>query len=183
MRIRRISDVDMEAVDEDDFFADDDFGVRGRFADRSDVTTILVDTFEEIIEFYLQKTNGELGMYIRRDDNIAGGGLYVHGFRHGSRAKSQGIIQVGDELMEMNHVSIEGKNLTDIVAALAAKSSDNDDIDSYERVHVKIRHRYRFKDMEDDDEYESDEDSEYETDGDEDALSEASDLTEEAEDD
>jgi hypothetical protein len=57
----------------------------------------------------LQRTSGQLAMYIRRDehdDDPSAGGLFIHGFRHGSKAKKQGIVLAGDELLEVNNIIV-----------------------------------------------------------------------------
>ena len=67
-------------------------------------------------------------------------GLYVHGFRPGSRAERQGKIQVGDEILEINSVNVEGQELTALVNAMKKVSLkyDNEDSDS---VWIKIRRK------------------------------------------
>jgi len=109
--------------------------------------------------FFLQKTNGALMLLIRyddfldsfdEDDDFVGtqesprsekkkkGGLFIHGFRYGSRAEMQGLIRIGDELLELNSVDIEGKELNEIAGALSQPPQfvDTNDVDS---VWMKIR--------------------------------------------
>ena len=50
---------------------------------------------------------------IRHDDEGDRHGLFVHGFRPGSLA--EGILQVGDELLEVNGVDVKSNYLEDFL--------------------------------------------------------------------
>jgi hypothetical protein len=54
-----------------------------------------------------------LKIHIRHDDEGDRHGLFVHGFRPGSLA--EGILQVGDELLEVNGVDVKSKYLEDFL--------------------------------------------------------------------
>ena len=73
----------------------------------------LNDISYEDIQFKIHKLNGELKIHIRHDDEGDRHGLFVHGFRPGSLA--EGILQVGDELLEVNGVDVKSKNLEDFL--------------------------------------------------------------------
>merc|ERR1711988_1647193 len=69
------------------------------------------------------KTNGELRVHIRHDDEGDHHGSFVHGFRPGSLAES--ILKVGDELLEVNGTSVKSKYLEDVVNALQGHGGDS----------------------------------------------------------
>jgi hypothetical protein len=101
----------------------------------------------DILQFTIPKTNGELCLYIRHEDEgIDGGhGLFIHGFKQvavfddldggdsefeediayeRSLVEQQGLIKIGDELITINGIDVEGKYLEDVVAALRNHSGD-----------------------------------------------------------
>jgi C-terminal processing protease CtpA/Prc len=105
------------------------------------ITVLERSDTEDIIEFYLAKTNGQLGIYVRRDEDgedSTSDGLYIHGFREDSEAYGQGFVEVGDEVLALNHVNVEGGYLDDLVSALRSDSADI----SEHRVHIVIRRRF-----------------------------------------
>ena len=73
----------------------------------------------------MPKTNGELRIHIRHDDEGDAHGLFVHGFKPGSRAERQGIIRVGDEIAMVDGVNVEGGFLDDIVAVIRQHTGDS----------------------------------------------------------
>ena len=68
------------------------------------------------------KTNGELRVHIRHDDEGDHHGLFVHGFRSGSLA--EGILAVGDELLVVNGVSVKSLYLEDVINAMRGHTAD-----------------------------------------------------------
>ena len=158
--------------------------------ERPGVTVFLQDDNMEIIEFLLRRTDGALALYIRRDDasprssrstksagsGLMEGGLFIHGFRGHSRAKAQGCISVGDELLMINHVDVQGKYLEDIVAALKAPTPDEDVADDPDCVHIRVRRRFNM-----DDHYTIEDGSSEEEEEDEDEDGDFDEVDEEAE--
>ena len=70
------------------------------------------------IDVVVPKTQGELRIYIRHDDEGDAHGLFIHGFKPNSNAERQGLLQVGDELLEVNGINVKGMFLEDVVSAL-----------------------------------------------------------------
>ena len=68
--------------------------------------------------FNVPKTNGQLRIHIRHDDEGDCSGLFVHGFKSYSRAEEQGLLQIGDEILELNGEPMENKGLIDVIDAL-----------------------------------------------------------------
>ena len=101
----------------------------------------------DILQLTIPKTNGELCLYIRHEDEgIDGGhGLFIHGFKQiavydedmsmdedpddvvyeRSLVEQQGLIMIGDELITINGTDVEGKYLEDVVAALRNHTGEN----------------------------------------------------------
>jgi hypothetical protein len=74
--------------------------------------------------FNVPKTNGQLRVHIRHDDDGESSGLFVHGFKSYSRAEEQGLLQVGDEVLEMNDVPMENKGLLDVIDAMEGHTDE-----------------------------------------------------------
>ena len=88
----------------------------------------------DVFQFNIPKTNGELCLYLRHEDEgLQGHGLFIHGFKQiametddeenvvsyaRSLVEQQGLIKIGDELITINGVDVEGKYLEDVVGAL-----------------------------------------------------------------
>src|SRR5207248_2336763 len=70
------------------------------------------------IEVLVPKTNGQLRILIRHDDEGDIHGLFVHGFRSYSKAEEQGLIKVGDEILKVNDIVVKGGYLEDVINAL-----------------------------------------------------------------
>ena len=70
----------------------------------------------EELEVLVEKSDGELKVHIRHDDEGDRHGLFVHGFRPGSLA--EGVLEIGDELLEVNGHVVKSKYLEDLVLAL-----------------------------------------------------------------
>ena len=96
-----------------------------------------LDTLNDIsfedIQFKIHKLNGELKIHIRHDDEGDRHGLFVHGFRLGSLA--EGILQVGDELLEVNGVDVKSKYLEDVIQAFSITLNED-------YVYFNIRRRF-----------------------------------------
>jgi C-terminal processing protease CtpA/Prc len=73
------------------------------------------------LDFHVTKTNGELKLIIRHDDEGDSHGLFIHGFKSNSNAELEGNLQIGDELIEINKIVVKGKYLQDIVDAIGLK--------------------------------------------------------------
>ena len=76
----------------------------------------LEETESEELELAVEKSDGELKVHIRHDDEGDRHGLFVHGFRPGSLA--EGVLEIGDELLEVNGHVVKSKYLEDLVVAL-----------------------------------------------------------------
>ena len=88
----------------------------------------------DVMQFNIPKTNGELCLYVRHEDEgLQGHGLFIHGFKQiamgpddgineviytRSLVEQQGLIKIGDELITINGVDVEGLYLEDVVGAL-----------------------------------------------------------------
>ena len=70
----------------------------------------------------MEKTDGELKVHIRHDDEGDRQGLFVHGFRPGSLA--EGSLKIGDELLEVNGCVVKSKRLEDLVLALQSQGDE-----------------------------------------------------------
>jgi C-terminal processing protease CtpA/Prc len=105
--------------------------------------------FEEL-RFEVPKTDGELKLVIRHDDeglatesemendvddSMSCHGLFIHGFKPNSNAERQGLLAIGDELIMINNVVVKGKYLQDIVEAIKTGNEHRD------TVNVTIRRR------------------------------------------
>lgn len=79
------------------------------------------------------KTGGELRLHVKHSHKK---GLFIHGFKPGSLAEAQGIVQEGDELLSVEGHDVHGKSLHVLVGILKTHSADV--------VNAKFRrHRYR----------------------------------------
>lgn len=78
--------------------------------------------------FRVPKSNGQLRVQIRHDDDGEMKGLFVHGFRPFSNAEKQGLLKVGDELVELNGVDVLGEQLETVIAILM-ESEETDYVD------------------------------------------------------
>ena len=76
----------------------------------------------------MPKTNGELRIHIRHDDEGDAHGLFVHGFKPGSKAEQQGLMRAGDEILTVDGVDVEGKFLESLVAVLQAHEGADDSV-------------------------------------------------------
>jgi C-terminal processing protease CtpA/Prc len=116
-------------------------------------------------QLYVPKTNGELRMYIRHDDEGDLHGLFIHGFKQNSNAEKQGLLNIGDELLYVDGVTVQGKFLEDLVNAMKVNSEKDS-------VHMVIRRRtsngtwgsngYDLT-QQDEDFYDDDDDNDYES--------------------
>ena len=68
--------------------------------------------------FRVPKTNGQLRVQLRYDDDGDAKGLFVHGFRPFSKAEEQGLLKIGDELIEVNDKHVEGAPLETVIEIL-----------------------------------------------------------------
>jgi C-terminal processing protease CtpA/Prc len=60
-----------------------------------------------------------LQLDIRNDPQLFGKGLFLFGFlTEGSRAEQQGVLQAGDEVLEVNGVNVAGGSAEDVAAVL-----------------------------------------------------------------
>lgn len=85
------------------------------------------------LEFMVPKTEGELRILLRHDDEGTAFGIFVHGFRPMSNAEAQGLVHIGDELVEINRVDVRGKTLEDVIAALDGHTANE--------VQMKVKRR------------------------------------------
>ena len=70
----------------------------------------------EIIEIDVPKsTDGTMRLNVRHDDEGDAHGLFIHGFKPNSAAEIQGALQIGDELLVVDGVNVEGKFLSVLV--------------------------------------------------------------------
>ena len=74
--------------------------------------------------FNVPKTNGQLRVHIRHDDEGDASGLFIHGFKSYSRAEEQGLLQLGDEILELNNHSMENKSLEDVIVAMEGHTDE-----------------------------------------------------------
>jgi hypothetical protein len=91
------------------------------FPDLSDLFALPSKT----LLFDVPKTNGQLRVMIRHDDDSTYKGLFVHGFRPYSNAEAQGLLQVGDEILEVDGVNIAGCQIEELVDVLKANQRDS----------------------------------------------------------
>ncbi|XP_023237890.1 MAGUK p55 subfamily member 7 isoform X1 [Centruroides vittatus] len=79
-----------------------------------------VDEEEETVKIVqLVKSNEPLGATIKYDD--ASGAIIIARIMHGGAADRSGLIHVGDEVHEVNGISVRGKTPHDVVNILQAK--------------------------------------------------------------
>jgi hypothetical protein len=90
------------------------------FPDLSDLFALPSKTL--LIE--VPKTNGQLRVMIRHDDDGVQKGLFVHGFRPYSNAEAQGLLQVGDEILEVDGVNLAGSQIEELIDVLKANQGD-----------------------------------------------------------
>ena len=84
------------------------------------------------IELLVPKSkDGSLRLYIRHDDEGDAHGLFIHGFKQNCAAERQGLLKIGDEILEINRSNVKGLFLEDIVLALAGHADGS--------VHMLIR--------------------------------------------
>ena len=70
----------------------------------------------EIIEVDVPKsTDGTMRLNVRHDDEGDAHGLFIHGFKPNSAAENQGALKIGDELLAVDGVNVEGKFLSVLV--------------------------------------------------------------------
>jgi S1-C subfamily serine protease len=67
------------------------------------------------------KTSGELRLHVKHSHKK---GLFIHGFKPGSLAEAQGILQQGDEVLEVDGYDVHGKSLQVLVGILKAHTAD-----------------------------------------------------------
>jgi hypothetical protein len=79
--------------------------------------------------FRVPKTNGTLRVQIRHDDDGDMKGLFIHGFRPFSKAEAQGFLKVGDELIEINGVDVQGEQLEVVIDVLQHSPEDDEFVD------------------------------------------------------
>jgi C-terminal processing protease CtpA/Prc len=84
------------------------------FPDFSDLFTLPSQTMAVIVP----KTNGQLRVMIRHDDDGSHKGLFIHGFRPYSNAEAQGLLQVGDEILEIDGVTLAGGQIEELIDVL-----------------------------------------------------------------
>lgn len=89
---------------------------------------VLFQSPSKDIKLMVPKTNGQLRVQLRHDDEGELHGLFVHGFRPYSKAEEQGLLKVGDEVFKVNGVFVKGGYLEDVVAALEDHTDDLVDI-------------------------------------------------------
>jgi C-terminal processing protease CtpA/Prc len=68
------------------------------------------------LDLVVKKSDGDLKVNIRHDDDGQKHGLFVHGFRPGNLA--EGVLNIGDEILEVNGMDVRSKYLEDIRKAL-----------------------------------------------------------------
>ena len=76
------------------------------------------------LDLQIQKTNRELRINIRHEDDSTSGGLFIHGFQPNSRAREQGIVRVGDEVIAIDNLSVRNKDLAAIAKILRKHRGD-----------------------------------------------------------
>jgi C-terminal processing protease CtpA/Prc len=79
---------------------------------------VLFDLPSTDIKVRVPKTQGQLRIQLRHDDEGELHGLFVHGFRPFSRVEEQGLLHVGDEFIKVNGLSVKGGYLENVVDAL-----------------------------------------------------------------
>ncbi len=67
------------------------------------------------------KTGGELRIHVKHSHKK---GLFIHGFKPGSLAEAQGILQEGDELLSVEGNDVHGKSLQVLVGILKTHTAD-----------------------------------------------------------
>ena len=77
----------------------------------------------DVYEIEVPKTVGEDGISslridIRTDEHVLGPGLFIYGFLPNSNAEQQGLLRVGDELLTVNDLDVEGGTIPDLVSAM-----------------------------------------------------------------
>ena len=77
------------------------------------------------IEILVPKSaDGTLRINLRHDDEGDCHGLFIHGFKSNSSAEAQGVVRIGDELLRLDGVDVEGQFLSAVVTVLQAHKSD-----------------------------------------------------------
>lgn len=79
--------------------------------------------------FRVPKTNATLRVQIRHDDDGDMKGLFIHGFRPFSKAEAQGLLKVGDEIIEINGVDVQGEQLETVIDVLQQSPEEEDFVD------------------------------------------------------
>jgi hypothetical protein len=74
--------------------------------------------------FEVPKTNGQLRVLIRHDDDGSHKGLFIHGFRPNSKAETQALLKIGDEILEIDNVNISGGQIEDLIEVLKLNTRD-----------------------------------------------------------
>jgi C-terminal processing protease CtpA/Prc len=80
----------------------------------------------DVFEIEVPKTVGDDGksslrIDIRTDEEVLGRGLFIYGFLPDSSAEQQGLLHVGDELLMVNDVDVEGGDIPDLVSAMQSE--------------------------------------------------------------
>ena len=75
-------------------------------------------TSNSVLEVEVPKTNGKLNIDIRSDTETFGPGLFIYGLAKGSNADNQGILRIGDEIIAVNGMVVDGMSLEDLSNAL-----------------------------------------------------------------
>jgi hypothetical protein len=70
------------------------------------------------LEVLVPKTNGRLGIDIRRIEKGPIRGLFVHGFISPCKAEDEGLIHLDDELIAINRKVVKDGSLESVIAAL-----------------------------------------------------------------
>jgi len=71
---------------------------------------------QDLVEVLVPKSSdGTLRINLRHDDEGDTHGIFVHGFKPNSKAEAQGLVHVGDELVRLDGVDIEGEFLSAVV--------------------------------------------------------------------
>ena len=84
----------------------------------------------DVFDLEIPKTTGidgksSLMVDIRTDVESLGPGLFVCGFLPGSQAEAQGLLEIGDELLVVNDVDVEGGTIDDLVYAMQSEEYAN----------------------------------------------------------
>ena len=67
------------------------------------------------------KTHGELKMHVKHSYKR---GLFIHSFKANSLAEEQGVIEVGDEIIDVEGTNVHGAPLRTLVSILKGHKKD-----------------------------------------------------------